>query len=177
MDDAYWWARAAVARPDAPALAFNTLGVIYQQHGDMAMAERVFRAALEQEADNLVVMQNMVPVLQANGKSAESVALAARIARLDPHPPFEYFDEGMRAYQRGEFAKAKELFAREVERAPYNDEFHFWLAVACLRLGEPQLAREQLTLAMASSTRPDNRDRYAAKLVHLHNQVAGPAQN
>jgi Tfp pilus assembly protein PilF len=177
MDDAYWWARAAVARPDAPALAFNTLGVIYQQHGDMAMAERVFRAALEQEADNLVVMQNMVPVLQANGKSAESVALAARIARLDPHPPFEYFDEGMRAYQRGEFAKAKELFAREVERAPYNDEFHFWLAVACLRLGEPQLAREQLTLAMASSTRPDNRERYAAKLVHLHNQLAGPAAN
>jgi Flp pilus assembly protein TadD len=83
----------------------------------------------------------------------------------------------MRAYQRGEFAKAKELFAREVERAPYNDEFHFWLAVACLRLGEPQLAREQLTLAMASSTRPDNRERYAAKLVHLHNQLAGPAAN
>jgi Flp pilus assembly protein TadD len=168
VDDAYWWARAAVARPEAPPAAFNTLGVIYQQHGDLAMAERVFRAALEQDKNNLVVMQNLVPVLQANGKSAESVALAARVARLDPHPPFQYFDEGLRAFRAGDFAKAKDLFAREVERAPYNDEFHFWLAVTCLRLGQPQLAREQLTLAMESSTRPDSRDRYAAKLVHLH---------
>jgi Tfp pilus assembly protein PilF len=175
IDDAYWWARAAVSRPDAPVAAFNTLGVIYQQHGDTAMAERVYRAALERDGDSLVVMQNLVPVLESNGKSAESVALAARIARLDPHPPFEYFDEGMRAFRGGDFAKAKELFAREVERAPYNDEFHFWLAVTCLRLGEPQLAREQLTLAMDSSTRPDSRERYAAKLVHLHNQLAGTA--
>ncbi|MGZ5200720.1 MAG: tetratricopeptide repeat protein [Telluria sp.] len=177
IDDAYWWARAAVARPEAPAVAFNTLGVVYQQHGDLALAERVYRAALEHDGDNLVVMQNLVPVLAANGKAAESVALAARIARLDPHPPFQYFDEGMRAFRSGDFAKAKDLFAREVERAPYNDEFHFWLAVACLRLGEPQAAREQLTLAMESSTRPDSRERYAAKLVHLHNQVPGAAQN
>jgi Tfp pilus assembly protein PilF len=177
IDEAYWWARAAVARPNAPAAAFNTLGVVYQKHGDSVLAERVFRAALEHDGDNIVVMQNLVPVLAANGKAAESVALAARIARLDPHPPFKYFDEGMRAYRAGDFAKAKELFAREVERAPYNDEFHFWLAVACLRLGQPQLAREQLTLAMASSTRPDSRERYAAKLVHLHNQLPGPAQN
>lgn len=177
IDDAYWWARAAVARPEAPTAAFNTLAVVYQQHGDMALAERVYRAALDRDPDNLVVMQNLVPVLQENGKAAESVALAARIARLDPHPPFQYFDDGMRAFRSGDFAKAKELFAREVERAPYNDEFHFWLAVACLRLGEPQLAREQLTLAMESSTRPDSREKYAAKLVHLHNQLAAPASN
>ena len=177
VDDAYWWARAAVSQPDAPVVAFNTLGVVYQQHGDMELSERVYRAALERDPASLVVMQNLVPVLKANGKAAESVALAARIARLDPHPPFQYFDDGMRAFRGGDFAKAKELFAREVERAPYNDEFHFWLAVACLRLGEPQLAREQLTLAMQSSTRPDSRERYAAKLVHLHNQLAGPDAN
>jgi tetratricopeptide (TPR) repeat protein len=143
----------------------------------MAMAERVFRAALDRDPDNLVVMQNLAPVLQANGKTAESVALAARIARLDPHPPFQYFDEGMRAFRSGDFRKAKELFAREVERAPYNDEFHFWLAVTFLRLGEPQLAREQLTLAVESSTRVDNRERYAAKLVHLHNALTGTLSN
>lgn len=175
VDDAYWWARNAVARPDAPVVAFNTLGVVYQQHGDMQLAERVYRAALERDPENLVVMQNLVPVLKANGKAAESVAMAGRIGRLDPHPPFQYFDDGMRAFRSGDFARAKDLFAREVERAPYNDEFHFWLAMACLRLGEPQLAREQLTLAMESSTRPDNRERYAAKLVHLHNQLAGTA--
>ncbi|GAB3456971.1 hypothetical protein GCM10027321_11220 [Massilia terrae] len=174
VDDAYWWARSAAARENAPASVFNTLGVVYQHHGDLAQAELVFRAALQRDPNSLVAMQNLVPLLAENGKQAESAALAARVAKLNPHPPFQYFDDGMRAYRKGDFVRAKELFAREVERAPYNDEFHFWLAMACLQLGQPQLAREQLTLAMESSTTVDNRERYAAKLVHLHKLVTGP---
>ncbi len=177
IDDAYWWARGAVARENAPASTFNTLGVVYQQHGDLAQAEAVFRAALQREPNSLVVMQNLVPLLAENGKQAESAALAARVAKLNPHPPFEYFNDGLRAFQKGDYARAKELFAREVKRAPYNDEFHFWLAVACLRLGQPELAREQLTLALESSTTTDNRERYAAKLVHLHKLATGPQGN
>jgi Flp pilus assembly protein TadD len=161
-----------VARPQAPVAAFNTLGVVYQQRGDNAHAERVFRAALAREPDNLVVMQNLVPVLAAAGKTAESQALAARLARLDPNPPFRFFDEGMQAYRRGDYRKAKSLFEREVERAPYNDEFHFWLAVACLRLGEPQQAHQQLALAVDTSTRRDARERYSVKLAHLRSVLA-----
>lgn len=177
IDDAYWWARNAVARDHAPSSAYNTLGVVYQKHGDLAQAELVFRTALQRDPNNLVVMQNLVPLLAENGKQAESAALAARVAKINPHPAYQYFNDGMRAYQQGDYAKAKELFAREVARAPYNDEFHFWLAVACLRLGQPELAREQLTLAMESSTTADHRERYAAKLVHLHKLVTGQQGN
>jgi Tfp pilus assembly protein PilF len=167
LDDAYWWARAAVTQPDAPAIAFNTLGVVYRMHGDAVHAERVFRAALERAPDNLVVMENLVPVLAANGKGAESVALAERLARLDPDPPFRFFDEGIKAYNSGDYSKAKRMFKLEVERAPYNDEFHFWLGIACLRLGEQKGAREQIALALDMSTRTDTRELYSAKLTHL----------
>jgi hypothetical protein len=177
IDDAYWWAKGAVSQPDAPVIAYNTLGVVYQKHGDMAQAERVFRAALERDPDSVVAMQNLVPVLVANGKLAESAALAARVARLDPNPPFRFFDEGMRAFDKGEYAKAKALFEREAERAPYNDEFHFWLAVACLRLGEQARAREELALALDTSTRRDARDRYSAKLTHLRSLLPKQALN
>lgn len=167
LDDAYWWARSAVSQPDAPVIAYNTLGVVYQKHGDLARAEQVFRAALEREPDSLVVMQNLVPVLAENGKAAESAALAARVARLDPNPPFRFFNDGMLAFNKGDYARAKDLFEREVERAPYNDEFHFWLAVACLRLGEQTRARDELVRAVDTSTRRDARELYSAKLMHL----------
>jgi tetratricopeptide (TPR) repeat protein len=177
LDDAYWWAKGAVSQPGAPVTAYNTLGVVYQKHGNVAQAERVFRAALERDPDSVVVMQNLVPVLAANGKAAESAALAARVRRLDPNPPFRFFNEGMLAFDKGEYAKAKALFEREAERAPYNDEFHFWLAVACLRLGEQTRAREELARALDTSTRRDARDLYSAKLTHLRSLLPKQALN
>jgi Tfp pilus assembly protein PilF len=167
LDEAYWWARAAVAGHPDMVIAYNTLGVIYQRHGEPQLAERVFRTALRHEPDNLIIMENLAPVLASQGKTAEAQALAARIARIEPHPPFHYFDQGMQAMQRGDYPAAKTLFTREVKRAPYYDEFHFWLAIACLRLGEPAQARTELALALENSTRHDTRELYSAKLAHL----------
>jgi tetratricopeptide (TPR) repeat protein len=79
----------------------------------------------------------------------------------------------MLAMEGGDYKKAKELFAREVKRAPYYDEFHFWLAIACLHLGEAREAREQLALALDTSTQRDTRDRYSAKLAHLRSLETG----
>jgi Flp pilus assembly protein TadD len=81
----------------------------------------------------------------------------------------------MQAMRAGDYKRAKALFAREVKRAPYYDEFHFWLAIACLRLGESREAREQLALALDTSTRGDTRDLYSAKLEHLRSLLPGPA--
>jgi Flp pilus assembly protein TadD len=175
IDDAYWWARAAVRQMPSWAQGLNTLGVVYQRRGDLAQAERVYRAALERAPDSLAVMQNLAPVLARTGKLEESQRLAARIASIEPDPPFHYFDQGMQAMRGGDYKQAKALFAREVRRAPYYDEFHFWLAIACLRLGESREAREQLALALDTSTRTDTRDLYSAKLAHLRSLLPGPS--
>lgn len=172
LDDAYWWARGAIASEPANAAPYNTLGVIYQKHGDLALAEQAYRAALAREPDNVAVMQNLGPILASTGRGAEAQALAERVARLQPAPPFHYFNQGMLAMQHGDYRAARDLFAREVERAPYDDEFHFWLAQALLRLGDAAHADRQLAMAADTSIRPGDRQRYIAKLAHLR-QLAG----
>jgi Tfp pilus assembly protein PilF len=167
IDDAYWWARAAVMKRPAAIEAYNTLAVVYQRHGNLALAEKVYRAALAREPENLLVLRNLEPVLTALGKHGEAQALTRQLATIDPTPPFHYFQRGVQAYERGAYEEAKALFAREVKRMPYYDEFHFWLALACLRLGDMAGARSQLALAFETSTRPDNRTLYSAKLAHL----------
>lgn len=167
IDDAYWWARAATSGNPRTALAFNTLGVIYERHGDLAMAERAYRAALTREPENVAALRNLEPVLISVGKLAEAKEIAQRVASIEPIPPFHYFNEGVAAYHQGEYGRARDLFAREVRRAPYYDEFHFWLAVSLLRLGDTAQAREQLSLAVDTSTRQDTRSLYSAKLAHL----------
>lgn len=172
VDDAYWWARAAVATNPPNAIAYNTLGVIYQRHGDLAMAERALRTALEREPESIVVMQNLGPLLAATGRTAEAAEMARRVASIEPVPPFQYFDKGMVALKAGDYDAARKLFEREVKRAPYYDEFHFWLAVTLLRLGQAKEARDQLAQAIDTSTKSGNRQLYSAKLAHLRRQSA-----
>lgn len=171
IDNAYWWARAAVKANPAFIAAYNTLGVVYQRHGDLPMAERTLRAALALEPENVAVMQNLVPLLASLGRQDESAALARRMAAIEPNPPFHFFELGMKAMERHDYQAARDMFEREVRRAPYNDEFHFWLGMAWLRLGEAGAAREQIALALDNSTTRDGRTLYAAKLAHLRAQA------
>jgi tetratricopeptide (TPR) repeat protein len=86
---------------------------------------------------------------------------------LDPNPPYYFFDLGRQAMQRGDYQTAKSLFAREVARADYNHEFHFWLALAYYDLGDTVRARRQILEAMERSPSRSEHTRYEAKLAWL----------
>jgi tetratricopeptide (TPR) repeat protein len=108
-----------------------------------------------------------VPALQRLGRTVEAREVAQRLARIEPQPPFHYFNQGMAAMHARDFARAKALFQREVDRAAYYHEFHFWLALANLGLGDTKEARKHLAVALDNSTTRNDRDLYAAKLEHL----------
>jgi Tfp pilus assembly protein PilF len=168
LDDAYWWAREAIAQDTKFVSAYNTLGAIYLRHGDLEHAETVFRNALARVPKDTRVMSNLVTVLNALGRTAEANELSAKLVQLEPDPPFSFFNRGMMAMRTGDYRGAKEMFAKEVDRAPYYHEFHFWLAVACVGLGEYDLARTHMKLAMESSLTRSDHDLYAAKLEKIN---------
>lgn len=167
VDDAYWWVREAVAQAPGYLPAFNTLGVVYQRHGDPRDAEPVLRYVLDRDPRNTQAMSNLVAVLAALGRTEESRQLAATLQRIDPEPPFAWFLRGMAALRAGDFASAKDAFEKEVARAPDYHEFHFWLAIALLGLGQGDEARAQVALALENSTTRRDHDLYAAKLARL----------
>jgi Tfp pilus assembly protein PilF len=164
LDDAYAWARAAIAQDPAFLTAYNTLGVIYERHGNLAQADKVLSLALEREPTNTRVISNLVAVYKGQGRTAEAASLAQKLKQMEPDPPFAFFNRGLKAMREGNFQAARDFFAREVNRAPYYHEFHFWLASAYAKLGEVDKARKQLALAMEYSTTRGEHDLYAAKL-------------
>lgn len=167
LDDAYWYARESAVQDPGFVTAWNTLGVIYHRRGHLAEAERVLAHALGREPRNTRVMTNLANVFSAQGRGQEAQALERRLAKLEPEPPFAFFNRGKAAMREGDWRQARALFAREVERAPYYHEFHFWLALALANLGENEGARRHLALAMENSTTRRDHEIYAAKLQRI----------
>ena len=167
IDEAYWWARAAIVHDPNFIAAYNTLGVVYHRKGRLDEAERVLAHVLSREAANTFALSNQVLVLQGLGRQADAQALAARLAKLEPHPPFHFFDLGREAMKAGDYRAARDYFAREVQRDAEYHEFHFWLAAAHYALREVEAARRHMELALRNSTSRGERDLYAAKLERI----------
>ena len=73
----------------------------------------------------------------------------------------------MNALRERDFVQARDLFAKEVDRAPYYHEFHFWLAQSYVALGDIDQAKKQLALALEYSATGRDRALYAAKLARI----------
>ena len=170
LNDAYWWAREAMRQDPRFLSAYNTLGVIYRRHGNLAAAEHVLQHVLQREPANADVLSNLALIFHDQGRVSESQALTRRLEQLQPYPPFHFFKLGQAAMRAGDYKAARDLFAKEVDRDAYYHEFHFWLAAAYLRLGEVKRARTHLAAAMENSATRNEHDLYAAKLDRINAQ-------
>jgi Tfp pilus assembly protein PilF len=164
IDDAYWYAREAIEQDPRFMSAYNTLGVVYERHGNLREATNVFTWVLDVEPGNTRVLANLAAVLETQGKVAEARTLTAKLKQLEPVPPFSFFKRGMAAMDSGDYTAARDYFAKEVDRAAYYHEFHFWLAAAYARLGDIAQAKKHMQIAMQNSTTRKDHDLYAAKL-------------
>ena len=164
VNSAYWWARAAIESDPKYLAAYNTLGVIYRRAGHVAQAEYALQQVVNAEPDNTPVLANMAVVLKQQGRLAEAEKVETRLAQLQPNPPFHFFNLGLAAMRERRFETARDYFKQEVNRAAYNDEFHFWLAASYFALDDAKRAKTHLQLAIENSATRKSHDLYVAKL-------------
>jgi tetratricopeptide (TPR) repeat protein len=167
-DEAYWWAREGLIADPSFVGVVNTLGVVYQRSGHLADAERVYNAVLLRQPNQTQALHNLARLLEQQGRHAEARPIAARLAALEPEPPYHWFVQGQLALRRGDARTARDFFAREVARADYSSEFHYWLALAHYQIGDIDAAQRSLEKAESLSTSRSERDLYAAKLAWLN---------
>lgn len=167
IDEAYWFARAAIEAEPTFLAAHNTLAVVYLRRGALAQAEQVLQQLLAAEPANASALANLAQLYARQGRAGDADAVQQRLARIEPHPPYHFFQLGLDALERRDYALARTMFEKEIERAAYHHEFHFGLAMAAFGLRDIGEARRQLALAMKSSTRDADRQLYAGKLERL----------
>ena len=172
LDNAYWWARGAVLLDPQLDIALNTLGVVHLRHGQPSLAEATFRQTLSQDPNNRHAMSNLVQALNAQDRTAEALALADRLRRLQLASAYGQFELGQTALQQHQFQQAKGHFERAVRMDREQHEFHYALAQTLAHLGQYEDAARELTQAQAHSGNALVKQRYASKLQRLREQLA-----
>lgn len=167
VDDAYAWARAALLQDPEWLPSYLSLGAVYRAAHHPAHADAALRRLLEREPNHLAALSNRARVLRDLGRADEADTLTARLLQLDPHPAFSYFHQGQTALREGRLADARDLFSKEVARAPSFHEFEFWLAITYLRMNDLRRAAVHLTRAMELSSTRQEHQLYAGKLERL----------
>jgi Tfp pilus assembly protein PilF len=171
VNDAYWWAREALRQDPHFLSASNTLGAVYRAHGNLAEAQHALEYVLAHEPANASAMSNLVTVLEQRGDVDAARQWKVRLARIEPTPPFAYFERGLAAMKTGDYKLARDMFAHEVDRAAYYHEFRFWLALADAHLGDMEQARANMAIALENGPTRADRDLYAAKLERLRKET------
>ena len=167
LDDAYWFAREGIRQNPQYLAAYNTLGVIYLRHDNPRLAETVFRRVLQFDPSNTRALANLALTLSRLGREGDASAVDRQLAKVEGDAPFHNFNAGLAAMEGGDFKTARRLFRKEVRDAPEYHEFHFWLGLAELRLGNLAEARSEFSLALEASTTRRDHDLYASKLARL----------
>jgi tetratricopeptide (TPR) repeat protein len=164
IDEAYAWAREAVRQSPGFTSAVNTLGIVYVRHGDLGPAEVAFRRVLQLDPVHTRAMSNLAEVYLRQGRQGEAGELLRTLASIEPEPPYHYFSQGMAALKRNDLSTARDMFAREVARAGYSPEFHYWLGVTYSRLGNSEQASKHLNLALKNGAATGEGDQYPSTL-------------
>ncbi len=164
LDDAYAWASAAVRYNPDYLGAQNTLGTIYARHGNIAEAEQVYLHVVQVDPTQTRSMANLADLYERQDRTADAALWQAKLAKLEPEPPYYYFNRGIAALKVNDYATARDMFARETSRSRDSSESHYWLSIAYYRLGDMEKATKHLGIALDYSTSRGDRDLYSAKL-------------
>ncbi len=175
VDDAYWWTRAAVAADPSFVDAYNTLGAVYLRRGLAAPAEAALRATLARRSQHGPALANLALALRRQGRDDEAAAVDVRLQRLRAASPFAAFQQARQAFDAGDYAQARDLLERVLRVSNDYHEFHFWLALSYLRLGDRDRAVQHLRLAEENSNTRQQQSAYAAKL-HRLKAGTGPGE-
>jgi len=141
----------------------SNAGVVALRIGDMVVAERYYRAALEQNARHGGALSNLSLLYERMGDPLRARQLRLRNESVLKRDPFHQFLQGHAAEAAGNYAAAVAHYRRAIRLHPGEHRFHFALARAYLYGGDAEQAGKALLQARKLADH-DGSARYQAKL-------------
>lgn len=115
----------------------------YSQLGRVDDAAAAYRAIHNLRPDSVIALNNLAWLLQESAPD-EALTYAEKANRLAPETPWVMDTLGWLLLQRGEVARAADLFTQAAEKAPGNPQYRYHLAQALGQAGQQDQAKRIL---------------------------------
>lgn len=143
------------------------LGAIYRFAGQHRAAESSYLYALELDPYEHSAMNNLVVLYDIEGRLDERDHWDRQVASYRDGNPYYHAWEADEAAEIGDWAAARDNYARALELAPEDAHLMYALGMAYRELGDTRLARRYLEKAVASATLFSEREEFRAALLSL----------
>jgi superkiller protein 3 len=135
--------RTTIARNPSSFLAYNNLGFLLDQRGQVDEALTYFRRAVEIQPDYAVAQNNLGNALSRTGHLQEAIGHYREALRLEPDDVPFHSNLGTALARTGHLQEAMEQFREALRLAPDDAAAHYKLGNALLLTGQLQEAIEQ----------------------------------
>jgi len=126
------------------------LGALYEQKGELDLAEQYYRKTLEINPDFAPAANNLAYILTSQGGDInEALMLAKKAKELLPDDPSVMDTLGWIYYKKGLYESAIVEFSDSLEKLPDNPTIHYHLGAAFYQNGESTNAKIQLERALS----------------------------
>jgi len=160
----FWLLREALRHDPANPNIYNALAVLYRRIGNHSTAEHLFRFALAEFGDRLIVLRNYHKLLQSAGRDEEAAGIETRMLGLPDPDPYPVLALGDQAFEQGRTGTALAYYRKARDVAPYLHEIHWKIARVYAARGDTRRAERELEKARSKAWVEADKQRYTAKL-------------
>lgn len=141
-----YFSKALEARPGL-AYVWSNLGVVFRRNGQSEQATVAYRAAIEQDPEHTVALNNLHTLYSEEGNLAAAAAIEQRVERNRRKNPYYLHYLAEVANEEERWSDAIDLLNRAIRLEANEYRFHFTLAHAQYHVGEREMARASLDRA------------------------------
>jgi len=167
LRESFWFLRAALEQDAGNANLYNAMAVVHRRAGDAETAEALYRFALDEFGDRLIILRNYRKLLLAQNRVDDAEFVEHRIMRLPDPDPYPLLGLGDEAAEDGKTDAALAYYRRAVEVAPYLHEIYLKIARIHTERGDLKRAERALRQARDRAWAESDQQRYQAKLMAL----------
>ena len=153
-----------------PGVSFlwNNLGSLYRRAGNREAAELSYRAAIDNNEDDLVAMSNIARLYRDNGNLELALYYEEKAEEYRMQNPYFLYNIAQKAFVQRDYDSAREHIEDAIGRYDKEHRFFFLLGAILERTGQHQEAYAHFNKALELSSNHDQQARYRRKMDRLN---------